>query len=59
MYGCETWSLALREEGHVARIGEMKNAYRILVGKLNGRDHLEDLGVHDRMLELILKKQGV
>jgi hypothetical protein len=29
---------------------EMKNAYKILVGKLKGRDHLGDLGVDGRIL---------
>jgi hypothetical protein len=72
LYGCETWSLTLREEhrlrvfenrvlmrifgperdevmiksrrmrwaGHVARMGETRNAYRILVGKPEGRRRL-------------------
>jgi hypothetical protein len=32
--------------GHVARIGDKRNAYRILVGKPEGkRDHWEDQGV--------------
>jgi hypothetical protein len=35
---------------HVARIGEMINAYNILVGKLKGRDHLEDLGIDWRII---------
>jgi hypothetical protein len=26
-------------------MGEMRNAYKILVGKPEGRDHSEDLGV--------------
>jgi hypothetical protein len=39
---------------------EMRNAYRILVGKLKGRDHLDDLGVDTRiMLKWILKKFSV
>jgi hypothetical protein len=33
--------------GHVARIGERRNAYRILVGKPEGRDHWEDQDVGD------------
>ena len=28
--------------GHVARIGERRGVYRVLVGKLRKRDHLED-----------------
>jgi hypothetical protein len=31
--------------GHVARMEKTRNAYRILVGKSEGRDHLEDLDV--------------
>jgi hypothetical protein len=100
LYGCETWSLTLREEhrlrvfenrvlrriagpkrdemtggwrklhkeefhnlysspsvirmikskrmrvaGHVARMGETRNAYRILVGKPKGKNHWEDQGL--------------
>jgi hypothetical protein len=100
LYGCETWSLTLREEHrlrvfenrllrrifgpkrdemtgewrkvhnedlrdlysspsiiriiksrrmrwavHVARLGEKRNAYRLLVGKPEGRDHWEDQDV--------------
>jgi hypothetical protein len=32
----------------------MKNAHKILIGNLKGRDHLERLGVDARILELIL-----
>jgi len=39
----------MRCAGHVARSthgrGERRGAYRILVGKLDGRDHLEDPSV--------------
>jgi len=39
-------SIRIRWAGHVARMGERKVAYRILVGKPEGeRDHLEDPGV--------------
>jgi hypothetical protein len=31
--------------GHVARMRETRNAYRILMGKPEGRDHYEDQGV--------------
>jgi len=30
---------------HVARMGEMRNAYTILVGTFERKDHLEDLSV--------------
>jgi hypothetical protein len=104
LYGCETWSLTLREEhrlrvfenrvlrrifgpkwdevtgewrkmhneellnfysspdiirqiksrrmrwaGHVARMGEERNVYRVLVGKLEGKYHLKDRGVDGRV----------
>ncbi|KAJ4426665.1 hypothetical protein ANN_26463 [Periplaneta americana] len=44
LYGCETWTLTLREEnrrlrwaGHVAGMGESRNAYRVLVGRPEGK----------------------
>jgi hypothetical protein len=43
----------MRWEGHAARLGEGKGAYRILVGRLEGRNHLEDPGL-DGMI--ILKR---
>jgi hypothetical protein len=104
LYGCETWSLTLREEhrlrafenrelrrifgpkrdeimgqwrklhsgelhnlysstdtirqiksrrvrwaGHVARMGEGRNVYRVVVGKPEGKDHWKDQGVDGRM----------
>jgi hypothetical protein len=39
----------MRWVGHVERVGEMRNAYDISVGK-RGVDHLEDLGVGGRIL---------
>jgi hypothetical protein len=45
--------------GHVARMGEMRSAYKMLVGNLKGRNHSEDLGVDGRIiLELTLGKYG-
>jgi hypothetical protein len=42
--------------GHVARMGK-RNAYRILVGKPEGKDHQEDLDVDGRItLKWILRK---
>jgi hypothetical protein len=38
-------SRRMRWAGHVARMGEEKGVYRVLVGKLEGRNHLGDLGV--------------
>jgi hypothetical protein len=105
LYGCETWSLTIREEhrlwvfenrvlrriflpkrdevtgewrklhncerhklysspdimrqnksrrmkcaGHVARMGEGRNVYRVWVGKPEGKDHLKDQGADGRMV---------
>jgi len=36
--------------GHVARMGEIRNAYKILVGKHEERDHLEDPGVDGKII---------
>jgi len=37
-------SRIMRWEGHVARMGETRGAYRDSVGKPEGREHLEDPG---------------
>jgi hypothetical protein len=37
-------SRRIRWTGHVAHMGEMRNAYNILVGKTKGRDHSEEKG---------------
>jgi hypothetical protein len=40
-------------------MGEMRGAYSILVGKPEGRDQSEDLGVDGKIiLEWILRKRG-
>jgi hypothetical protein len=47
----------MRWTGYVARVGETKGAYRVLVGKPGARDHFEDPGVHERIiLKLIFWK---
>jgi hypothetical protein len=38
-------SRRMRWAGHVARMGERRNAYRILVGKPEGKSHWEDQDV--------------
>ena len=38
-------SRRLRWAGHVARMGEERGVYRVLVGKPEGRNHWGDLGV--------------
>jgi hypothetical protein len=42
-------SRRMRWAGHVAHIGEGRNVYRVLVGKSEGKYHLEDPGVDGRM----------
>jgi hypothetical protein len=40
----------MRWAGNVARIGERRCAYRVLVGKPKGRRPLEDLGIDGRII---------
>jgi hypothetical protein len=50
-------SRRMRWAGHVARMGEMRNAYDILVGKFEGKRLLEGLGADGEIiLEWILWK---
>jgi hypothetical protein len=43
-------------EGHVARMGQLRNCYRIFIG----RDNLEDVDLDGRIiLKYIFKKWGV
>jgi hypothetical protein len=114
LYGCETWSLTLREErrlrvfenkvlrrifgprrdevtgewrrlhneklndlycspniervikwrrmrwaGHVARMGEVRGVYKVLVWKLEGKDHWGDLSVDGWILGRICRRWNV
>ena len=43
-------SRTMRWEGHVARMGDRRSAYRVLVGEPEGRDHLEDLDLNGRII---------
>jgi len=50
-------SRRMRWEGHVARMGEWRDAYRVLVGNLMERGHLKDPGVDGWIiLKWIFKK---
>jgi hypothetical protein len=50
-------SRRMRWAGHVAQIGEKRNAYRILVGKPEGRRSLEQQDQGERIiLKWILEK---
>jgi hypothetical protein len=42
-------SRRMRWEGHVVRMGEGRNLYRVLVGKTEEKSHLEDRRVYGRM----------
>jgi hypothetical protein len=42
-------SRRMRWAEHVARMGEGRNMYRVLMGKPEGKDHLKDQGVDGRM----------
>ena len=47
-------------EGHAARMGEKRGIYRVLVGKFEGKNHLEDPGIEGRiMLRWIFMKWDV
>jgi len=43
-------SRRVRWAGHVARIGERSGVYRVLTGKPEGKNHLEDPGVDERII---------
>jgi len=46
----EIKSRRMRCPGHIARMGKRRGAYRVLVGKPEGRDHLGDTGVDGRLV---------
>jgi hypothetical protein len=45
----EVKSRRMRWAGHVARTGEERKVYKVLVGKPKERDHWEDQGVSGKM----------
>jgi len=50
----------MRWAGHVALVGEWRGAYRVLVGKHEGKNHLGDTGVDGRfILRWIFRKWDV
>jgi hypothetical protein len=48
--------MRMRWVRHVTRMGEMRNAYRVFVGSLKARDHLEDLGIDREFFEMDLEE---
>jgi hypothetical protein len=46
-----TISGRVRWAGRVSHIGEMRNEYNIFIGKLEERDHSDDIGVDGIILE--------
>jgi len=47
----------MRWAGHLARMKESRNACMVLVGRTEGKNHMEDVGVDGRIiLKCILKK---
>ena len=53
-------SRRMRWSGHVARIGERRSVYRVLVGKPEGKSYLVDPGVDGRIiLRWIFRKLDV
>ena len=49
-YYSDNQTIKLKWEGHVARMEGKRGANRVLVGKPEGKNHLEDPGVDDRII---------
>jgi len=47
----------MRQVGHVVRLGDKKNGYRILVGKTDGKKTLEQAGVDGRINQRVLERE--
>jgi hypothetical protein len=53
-------SRKMKWAGHVAHMGERRGVYRVVVGKLEGRDQMEDPGIDGRIiLRWIFRKWDV
>jgi hypothetical protein len=52
-------SRRIRWAGHVARVGDRKGTYGVLVGYIREIDHLEDLGVDRRIISEWVIEKGV
>jgi hypothetical protein len=46
-------SMGMRWVGDVARMGERRNVYRVLVGKPKGKSHMKDQGVDWNKMDLM------
>ena len=46
----EIVSIVMRWAGHVARIGDRRGAYRILVGRRDRNNHLVEIGIDERII---------
>ena len=51
-------SRRLRWAGHVARMGERRGAYRVLVGKSEERNHIKDPGVDEMIILKCIFEKG-
>jgi len=49
-------SRRMGQAGKEACMGELRNAYNIIVGKLTEREHSDDTGVDGKILASILRK---
>jgi hypothetical protein len=49
-------SRIMRWAGHVARMGDWRGAWRVLLEKQEGKNHLEDLSVDEKIILLRILK---
>jgi hypothetical protein len=52
-------SRGMRWARHVSCMGKMRNAYQILVGRTEGKSHLEDLGCRWEDIKMDLRDIGL